>query len=74
MTNEKLKQLHENVKTFCEALPDNTNLRLGQIYMNQLFDVDQDTYNLITASVFDPFYTDEVLPIFFKYLKSICVD
>ena len=74
MTKAKLEDLHKRVAHFCEKLPENTNLRLGQIYMNQLFDVDKETYELVCSSVFDPFYKDETLPLFIKYLSSICVD
>lgn len=74
MTKQKLEELNCRVADFCKNLPEDSTLRLGQIYMNQLFDVDIETYRLICASVFDPFYKDETLPFFIKYISSICVD
>jgi hypothetical protein len=74
MTKEKLQLLHTKVEEYKREWPEGVVLREGQSLMNCLHDVDVDTYLLVTNTIYDPFYKDEVIPIFLSYLESICVD
>lgn len=46
------------------------HIRLGQSYMNALWKVSEDLYNVITGTDNDPFYNDDNLTNFINFLKS----
>jgi hypothetical protein len=48
----------------------NNKLRLGQSYMNALFDIDKDLYKEVTGTDFDCFYNDDKLIELIKYLSD----
>jgi len=43
-------------------------VRLGQAYMNCLNNIREDMYVAITATKYDPFYKNDVIPDFFRYI------
>jgi len=47
------------------------DLRLGQAYMNALYEVDRDIYNEITSSSVDPFFDDLRIGAFFRFLNGV---
>ncbi len=44
--------------------------RVGQSFMNALFDIDPDSYDEITGTDSDCFYRDDLIPAFFKWLEN----
>lgn len=50
--------------------PRYESLRFGQLYMNVLYDRRMDLYNYVSGTKFDPFYDDQRITAFFKYLKD----
>ncbi len=67
LTEKELAELEEMV----EVAMLSKHLRLGQAYMNCLFDVNPELYRTITLKeVADCFYLDSKIPAFLTYINS----
>lgn len=58
---------HEEVQRALKQYPD---WRVGQAYLNVLFDLDADLARRATGSPIDPFHQDDKLPEFFLWLHK----
>lgn len=60
------------VEETAEALkkPGYAELRFGQLYMNLLFSRRRDLYESISGTPADPFYDDQKITAFWRYLKD----
>lgn len=65
LTDEQWVSLQKSFITY-----HHQGMRLGQSYMNALFDANPEIYNQIRGTHIDPFYNDGALIQFINYLKQ----
>jgi len=65
INNNEWLELIQKTQEFYTVHPD---IRLGQSFMNALFEVSPKLYKNITNTDNDPFYNDQIITKFIKYL------
>ena len=66
LTDQEWIELTQKTQEF--LFKDEGVLRLGQSYMNALYEVNSQLYKDITNTENDPFYEDKLINNFMKYL------
>lgn len=61
------------INKLVELLHKHSELRYGQAIMNALNDVRPDLYKEITGTNNDPFYDDNKLVLFMRYLNDVSI-
>ena len=64
----KIDVLHENMNN--EYMKGKGTLRIGQCYMNVLYDIDPTLYREITGTQVDPFYVDDRIEAFLRFCEE----
>ena len=66
----KKVQITDLIEFSKEQIKTYPYLRLGQQLFNNLYDINPELANNIRGTKYDPFYNDDVIPEFLKYIQN----
>ena len=70
MNNMTAKEWVSLINSLVKYLHNNPELRVGQVYMNALFDIRPDLYQRVTGTENDCFYNDDKIVNLIGFLNN----